>query len=162
MTPDMILAAVAADPALQALRSEGRVGDIAAALSAGRIRLTEYRITELGARTLPVLPRHRFALLQALRDAAQAAPAWLVPVLTAAGVPTEDHAALADDLASGYRCLLTPPGLDVGSAQTRLMLDAIAAGVPDAAPACAAAKALAEVPDPIDHGVVSAALEGAL
>lgn len=39
MTPQAIRDAVAADPTLQVMASEGRVADIAAALSAGRTRL---------------------------------------------------------------------------------------------------------------------------
>lgn len=39
MTPQQIRDAIAADPALQALAEQGRIADLAAALSAGRTRL---------------------------------------------------------------------------------------------------------------------------
>ena len=39
MTPQQIRDAIAADPALQALLEQGRIADLAAALSAGRTRL---------------------------------------------------------------------------------------------------------------------------
>lgn len=136
----------------------GRMNAIAALLSAGRKRVQSLRITERAVRTLPVLPRARFALLDTLRQAQTAAPAWLVPTLTAMGVPSEDHAAYADDLASAWRWLLSPDGIDVGAASARGMLDLIAANVTAAAPACVAVKALAEAADPVTAAQVQQAL----
>lgn len=134
---------------------------IAALLSTGRKRIVPTHITERGVRTLAVLPRARFALLDCLRTAATAEPAWLSPTLTALGVPAEDHPAYADDLASAWRWLVSPDGLDIGSAAARGMLDIIAANVTAAAPACAAVKALAEESDPIITAAVSDALNKA-
>jgi hypothetical protein len=164
MTPQEIRDAIAADPALQALAAADPVDTqaIADALSVGRVRVVSRHITERGVRALPVLPRSRHALLQTLCDAAQAAPPWLVPTLTALGVPAEDHAAMADDLASAHGWLLNADGLDIGTAAARSMLDLIAATVPAATQACLAVKALAEEPDPITHTQVGAALMGAV
>lgn len=141
------------------LVAAGATQAIADILSVGRKRIVSRHLTERGVRALAVLPRSRHALLQTLRDAAQSTPAWLVPTLTAVGVPAEDHAALADDLASAHGWLLNADGLDIGAASARSMLDVIAAAVPSAAPACAAVKALAEEPDPITHTQVGAALK---
>lgn len=117
----------------------------------------ETRITELGVRRLAVLPRHRFALLEAFREAEAGPPAWASAALEAAQVPAEDRPALLDDLASGWRWLQTPPGIDIAAPGARQLLDVIAVGVPLAAPACAAVKALAPVV-PLDMTAVSFAL----
>jgi hypothetical protein len=141
------------------LVAAGATQAIADILSVGRKRVVSMRITERGVRMLPVLPRSRHALLQVLRDAAQSTPAWLAPVLTAAGVPAEDHPALADDLSSAHGWLLNADGLDIGTAAARNMLDMIAAAVPAAAAACAAVKAMAEEADPVTHTQVGYALQ---
>lgn len=138
-----------------------RDDQIAALLSTGRKRVVSRHVTERGVRALAVLPRARFALLDCLRTAANTEPAWLSPTLTALGVPAQDHPAYADDLASAWRWLLSPDGLDIGSPAARSMLDLIAANVTAAAPACAAVKALAEEPAPITVGAVSDALNAA-
>lgn len=141
----------------------GRRDDlIAGILSAGRTRLEPMRVTERSVRDLPsVLPRSRFALLNTLRTAETAAPAWFAATLAAIGVPPEDHAALADDLASAWRWLTTEGGIDISSSAARSMLDIIASGVPEAAAACAAVKALPLRPAPISTGAVSDALNAA-
>lgn len=159
MTAQDIRNAIAADPALQALAADRNDGAIAAALSATLPpEVVPRHLTERGVRALPVSPRSRHALLQTLRDAAVAAPPWLAPTLTALGIPAEDHAAMADDLASAHRWLLDADGIDVGTSAARSMLDLIAATVPAAAPACAAVKALAEVTAVLPVSAVSAAL----
>lgn len=117
----------------------------------------ETRITELGVRRLAVLPRHRFALLEAFREAEAGPPAWASAALEAAQVPAEDRPALLDDLASGWRWLQTPPGIDIAAPGARQLLDVIAVGVPQAAPACEAVKLLAPVV-PLDMTAVSFAL----
>lgn len=147
--------------AIDAMIQAGNHGAIAAVLSVGRTKRVSRFLTARGVRTLSVLPRSRYALLTTLRDAAQQQPAWLVPVLTAAGVPVEDHPALADDLASAHGWIHQEAGLDVGTSAAWNMLDAIAAGVPAAADACQAVKELSLQPDPIHHSAVSAALQGA-
>ncbi|ODU07990.1 MAG: hypothetical protein ABS84_14870 [Rubrivivax sp. SCN 71-131] len=134
---------------------------IADALSVGRTRVEPRLISERGVRALPVLPRSRHALLSELASAATAAPAWLVPTLTAVGVPADDHDAYAADLASAHGWLLNADGLDVGAPAARAMLDMIAIAVPATAAACTAVKALAEHPDPITHMQVALALQGA-
>lgn len=160
MTPQQIRDAIAADPALQALAAQNATQAIAEALSVGRVRIVSRHVTERGVRALPVLPRSRHSLLTTLQAAATQTPSWLVPTLTALGIPSEDHAAYADDLGSAYRWLTNADGLDIGTAAARSMLDLIAASVPAAAAACAAVKALAEVPDPVTHEQVGAALRG--
>lgn len=152
MTPQEIRDAIAADPALQALVPD-TVALAAHPTFAGITTVEPRMLTTRGVRALPgVLPRSRHALLQVLKDAANATPAWFVPTLTALGVPSEDHAAMADDLASAWDALnafAEGGGLDVGSAAARGMLDIIAASVPESAAACTAVKALAEVPAPV-------------
>lgn len=161
MTPQQIRDAIAASPELTALAEPpANTQAIADALSVGRQRVVPYHISERGVRAMPVLPRSRHALLQTLHDAAQAAPPWLTPALTAIGLPAEDHPAIADDLASAYGWLLNADGLDIGTDAARSMLDLIAMTVPAAASACMAIKALAEEPDPITHTQVGAALRG--
>ena len=133
-------------------------GAIAELLSVGRKQVSPRHITERGVRALGVLPRHRLALLTVLKDAEAAVPAWFIPTLTAIGIPTADHAALADDIRSAYYWIKNADGLDVGASGARGMLDIIAAAVPDAAPACVAVKALAETPNPVSVNAVSDAL----
>ena len=160
MTPQEIRDAIAADPTLAALAaSRSDDGAIAAALSAG-VEVFEHRVTERAVRALAVLPRSRHALLQALKDAETTTPVWLAPVMTGAGVPAEDQPAHNDDIASAWRWLTQEGGIDVGSAAARAMLDMIAAGVPDAAAACAAVKELAERPVVVTTRQVVKALEG--
>lgn len=162
MTHDDIRAAVSASPELRALadaRADGWTDAIAERLSETLPpRIVPATISERGVRILPVAPRHRFALLRVLRQAEQAPPAWLSPALTAAGVPPEDHEAIADDLACAHRWLLQEAGIDVGTAAVRSLLDLIAQAVPDAAPACDAAKALAEQDDAVSEWDVRVAL----
>lgn len=143
------------DP-LVAIRADG---EIATHLSVGRVKVVSRMLSERGVRALPVLPRARLALLQTLKDAQSAQPAWLPTVLTAAGIPAADHPAIADDLASAYPWLQQDAGLDVGNPSVRAMLDLIAIGVPAAASACAALKALGEAADPLPHAAISDALE---
>jgi len=138
----------------------GDFGVVAEMLSAGRSRLVPYYISERGVRAMAVLPRHRHALLCVLRDAVQQTPAWLIPTLTAAGIPAEDHAALADDLACAHRWLLSAEGLDVGTEAVQRMLDLIAAAVPEAAPACAAVQTMGLEPDKIHHSAIVAVFRG--
>lgn len=157
---DEILARAAADAAFADLVAARNDVAIAAALSAGRTKIVETRITERTVRAMAVLPRSRHALLQTLADAQTTTPAWMVPVMTAAGVPSEDQPAYLDDLASAYRWLTQDGGIDVGSPAARAMLDMIAVGVPESAEACAAVKALAVRDDPLHHSDVSAAMEG--
>jgi hypothetical protein len=122
-------------------------------------RIVSRLITRRGIRALPVLPRHRQALLDTLEAASKAPPAWLAPTLAAVGVPEEDRAALTADLADAWFWLGTTDGLDAGAQGARSMLDVIAEAVSAAAPACAALKATAEVTDPITHTQVGAALQ---
>lgn len=135
---------------------------IASALSAGRVRIAERRVSELGVRrALGVVDASR--LLGILKASAAAADAgtvepWLAAVLTGLGVQAGDHPAYQETVGSAWRWLTQPDGLDVGSAAARDMLDLIAAGNGAAAPACVAIKALAEQPDPIHVGAVSDAL----
>lgn len=119
------------------------------------------QITERGVRTVSVAPRHRFALLDTLRQASTAVPAWFIPTLAALGVPEADRPGMADDLQSAWYWLRDPDGVDIGSASVRSMLDIIAAAVPDAAPACVAVKELAERQVPITYLDIQNALENA-
>lgn len=49
MTPQQIRDAIAADPALQALAEQGRIADLAAALSAGRTRLGTVSVVDFAS-----------------------------------------------------------------------------------------------------------------
>jgi hypothetical protein len=130
-----------------------------AAMFAPKVVVYSRQITERGVRTTPVAPRHRYALLDTLRQASENVPAWFLPTLAALGVPEVDRAGMADDLQSAWYWLRDPDGVDIGSASVRSMLDIIAAAVPDAAPACLAVKQLAERQVPFTYLDVQNALE---
>lgn len=138
---------------------------IADALSAGRTRIAERRVSELGVRkSLGVVDASR--LLSALKDSAAAADAgivepWLSAVLVAMGVPVADHPAYQETVGSAWRWLTQPEGLDIGANAARSMLDLIAAGIPGLAATCATVKAMAETADPVPIRDVSAALNEA-
>lgn len=159
MAPQEIRDAVAASPELQSMAAAGNFNGVAERLSNGLTRNDPYFITARGVRALDVLPRHRFALLQVLRAAAEQEPEWLRPALTAAAVPVDDHDALADDLASAYHWLMQDAGLDVSTAVARQMLQMIGTAVPLSAPACAAVIALTEASDTVSWQAVKTALE---
>lgn len=153
MTPQEIRDAITADPALQALVPD-TVALAAHATFASHTVIEAHLTTTRGVRALSVAPRSRYALLQVLKDAEAATPAWLIPTMTALQIPAEDHPAYADDLASAWAALNSfaeGGGLDVGSAAARGMLDIIAAAVPSAAPACVAVKAMAAKPAPVSE-----------
>lgn len=135
---------------------------VSAHLSVGRVRLEEFRVSELVVRReLGVVPASR--LLKVLRDSAAAADAgvvepWLGVALAGMGVPTSDHDAYQETVGAAWRWLTQAEGLDVGAAAARDMLDLIAAGVPAVAAACATIKGLAVVADPLSSAAVSTAL----
>lgn len=161
MTNQEIRDAIAADAALQAMQSAGNYAGIAAALPAQTV-VVEYFITERGVRSLDVAPVSRKALLDTIKAAQTETPAWAGAVMDGAGISAADQVVYLDDLASAWPWLVREGGVNVGASGARLMLDLIAAGVPDAAEACAAVKALAEVPDVVSvHQVSRAIIEGA-
>lgn len=157
MTPQEIRDAITGDPALQALVPD-TVALAAHATFADLKRIESRFVTERGVRALAVLPRSRHALLQTLKDAESAPPAWFVPVMTAAAVPVEDQPAYLDDISAAWRWLTQEGGIDIGSGAARAMLDMIAAGVPAAASACVAVKALAEAPAPVTEFEIRCAI----
>lgn len=114
---------------------------IAAALSAGRVRLHERLISERGV--LAALP-------------VPAGDLFLKSLESFAATPLDDgHPLVAyhGTIARGV-AWLKGEGLDLGDPLTRLLLDTLAAaGVIDAA-SVATLKALAEHPDPIDEMTV--------
>lgn len=137
---------------------------VAAALSAGR---TQFRTLMVTKRTLValeefgVLPRSAYALISVLKAAETSEPSWLGAVLTGAGIPIEDHPAMADKLATAWPALTSytsEGGLDIGKSGVRTMLDLIAVAVPETASACVAIKNLAKVDAPISVQFVSEAL----
>lgn len=124
-------------------------------------RFEERRVTELGIRDLPISPRHRHALLQVLRESAQATPSWFDAAMEALSVPVEDRDGLADDLRAALQWLHPgAEGISVGAIGTRTMLKVIAQAVPAAEPACAALLALAK-PASVHVPEVSKALNAA-
>ena len=142
--------------------------DVAIAATLSPLRdpvIAERRVSELGVRrALGVVDASRLmGILKASAAAAEAGSVepWLAAVLTGLGVSAGDHPAYQETVGSAWRWLTQPEGLDVGSAAARDMLDLIAAGNADAAPACVAIKALAEEDAPVSVGEVSAALNGA-
>jgi hypothetical protein len=152
LTPDEV---TAISPLVDARNDIG----VAEILSVGRVRIeSPHMVSERALATLDIQPRALAALVQALKDAQTQAPVWLSPVLTAAGVPSEDHAGIAYKFSIAYHWLTLEAGLDVGATGLRSLLDMIAIGVPASAPACVAVKALAVRPDPITVSAVSEAL----
>ena len=158
MTNQEIRDAIAADPALQAMRDAGNYQGVAEALPAQTV-VVEYFITDRGVRSLDVAPVSRKALLDTIKAAQTEAPAWAGAVMDGAGISAADQAVYLDDLASAWPWLVREGGINVGASGARLMLDLIATGVPDAAEACAAVKALAEVPEAITWQQVKTAVE---
>ena len=136
---------------------------IAELLSVARVAIQPRTITARGVRAALPIPT-AVPFLALLREAATAAsvPQWMGDVLTAAGVPTDDHPAYLDTFACAYAWLQQEGGIDLGAATTRAMLDLIAASDPAKFGATVTTlKALAEHPDPIPFDRVSAALNKA-
>lgn len=138
MTPQEIRDAIAADPELQALAAEGRVGDIAAALSVGRSKLGTLSVGDF---------------------ASWAAATGMRAVI-------EDHALNAQSpmrsVALALRDVLVggTSGIRMDLPGNQAMLQAWV----DAGELTTAARddllALASVPDPVTAAAVSDALEG--
>lgn len=158
----LIDARAAADATFAGLVAERRAGnvlrdlEIAAALSAGRVRPVPYLITTRGIRR--VLGGHEGRLfVQALRAAAAAVQA--VPDNHVAYDDLWWLAELLPDTAPGGA------GVDIGAAETRVALRGLAALGPalGLTPVvteahCAALEAASSEPDPITPGDVSLAL----
>jgi hypothetical protein len=117
-------------------------------------------ITERGVRAaLGVSAASQF--LRLLKDCEETVgvPAWLGPVLTSFGIPSDLHIDYAEALGSAYGWLRQGAGIDVGSAATRGMLDIIAAS--DSAKFGATVstlKALSLTPSPVSAIQVADAL----
>jgi len=130
--------------AIDALLPDRNDVQIAAILSAGRVRVVPHEIGERGILDVlgPVAGDAFLSALEAITGADQL-PAPLQPYYGA--------------IRRGVAWLKTN-GLDVGSPTTRALLDALAgAGIVDGA-AVTAIKARAEQPDPIHYNAVSDAL----
>lgn len=148
MTPDAIRAAIAADPALQALAVAGNMQAIADALSAGRTRIAPHFASERGIlERYPGGPLAGDALLAAL----------------------EAFAATADPMARivgrALRFLGTPEGLDIGSPATQGLIDALHAGGVLTQAQRDGLRAMATVADPVPEWDVRCAVyadDGAL
>lgn len=133
---------------------------IAQTLSVGRVKLIEHEVTYRGVRSAAgIVGGSRFKTF--MQSASTAEPAWLRPALTAIGVPSTDHDAYAETLASAHDWLSQEAGIDVGSKESRNMLDLIAANEPALADAVASIKKLAEISDPVQYPSVSDALNKA-
>ena len=133
MTPADIRAAIAADPAMQAMQAAGDHNGIAQTISAqGRKRVTT-RLGGIGLVLETLGPTDGAALLDQL------------------------DALRATNSAVKWGWLLLERGeLDFGSPVTRALLDALCP-----APVAAALKATAEVPDTVTTADVDAAITGA-
>lgn len=130
---------------------------IAQILSAGRIKIVEREVTYRGVRAVAgIVGGSRFKTF--MQTSATNEPAWLRPVLTAMGVDASDQDAYVETLASAHDWLSQEAGIDVGSKESRSMLDLIAANEPSLVDAIAKIKALAETGDPIAFATVSNAL----
>lgn len=143
MTPEQIRAAIAADPALQALAaSRADDGAIAAALSTG----TEYRSRMISER----------GILDGYAGGPIAADAVLAKLeaCVAAGQP------LSSLVGRALKFLAQSDGLDVGAASTRAMLDQLAAGGVITTTEAGNLKALASYPVTVSVQDVAKALEG--
>lgn len=144
MTHDEILAAIAADPALQAMATAGNTQGIADALSEGRTKIVSHFASERGIlERLPQGPLAGDALLAKLESFA------------VVGHP------MSRIVARALKFLAQPAGLDIGAAATQLLLDELAAGGVITAQERAGLAAMATVPDPVSHTDVGAALQGA-
>jgi hypothetical protein len=144
MTPTEIRAAIAADPALQALVPDTVA--LAAAMSVGRVRRRLYPATERTVvSTLGLIAGEDFlSALEAIAVAPLAADHPLLPY----------QPGIARQL--GW---LKRDGLDVGDPQTLSMLDTLASlGLLDAG-AVTAIKALGVEPDPVPVGNVQFTLD---
>ena len=145
MTPAEIRAAIAADPALQALATQGATQAIADALSVGRTKPVSHFASERGVlERFPAGPLAGDALLAKLEAfAATAHP-------------------MARIVGRALKFLAQPEGLDIGSPATQGLLDQLAAGGVISADERAGLAQMAAVPDPVTHTEVGAALkEGA-
>lgn len=145
MTHDDIRAAIAADPALQALAQAGNTQAIADALSVGRTRVqSPHIVSERG-----ILDRYA------------GGPVAADTVLTKLETFAASQHPMAGVVRRALRFLGTEAGLDIGAATTRMLLDQLAAGGAITADEAGHLKALALVPDPVTHTDVGAALQGA-
>lgn len=144
MTHADILAAIAASPELRALAAAGDTQGIADALSVGRTKTVSHFASERGIlERFPLGPLAGDALLAKLELFAQSA-----------------HP-MARIVGRALKFLAQPEGLDIGSAATQGLLDALAAGGVITAEERAGLAAMATVHDPVSHTEVGAALQGA-
>jgi hypothetical protein len=131
--------------------------EITAILNVGRVRIEPRIITERGIRAaLPVKDASRFMTM--LKSLSEGPPAWLPSLLTAAGIPADEHADYAETLACAYSWLRQEAGLDIGVERTRSMMDLLAAAPDGHATAVTTIKSLAEVAEPLHYNQVSDAL----
>lgn len=148
MTPDAIRAAIAADPALQALAAAGHTQGIADALSVGRTRIGEHFASARGVlERYPHGPLAGDALLAAL----------------------EAFAATADPMARivgrALHFLNAPEGLNLGAPATQGLIDALHAGGVLTQVQRDGLRTMATVPDPVPEWDVRCAIfadDGAL
>jgi hypothetical protein len=142
MTPEQILTTIQNSPALQSLLPD--VQAIATNISANNYVTVPKMISHRGVRSLlgPVLGSKFMSLLKSLSaaNAAESVPPWLAGVLTALGVPVQDHVYYLDTFAAGYEGVMAEGGILLSDPTTVAMLDIIAAGNPDLQPAVNALK----------------------
>jgi hypothetical protein len=142
MNKTEILAAIAADPALQALVAAGDTQGIADALSLGRTKVVSHFASERGIlERFPLGPLAGDALLAKLEDFSVTA-----------------HP-MARIVKRALKFLAQPEGLDIGSPATQGLLDALAAGGVISTEERAGLTAMATRADPVVHTDVGAAIK---
>lgn len=143
MTSQEILAAIAADPALQAFATARNDAAIAEALSVGRTKVSQHFASERGIlERFPGGPLAADALLSKLEAFSTAGQAMSSIV----------HRAL--------KFLAQPEGLDIGAATTQGLIIGLAAGGVITTTERDGLIAMATKPDPITVDQVSKALNG--
>lgn len=132
--------------------------EIAAVLSAGRVRLVSHMVSERGVRNL-LGAKEAMEFLNTLRDldGATVLPDWLEAGMVSAHIPADEHAATLDAMACAWAWLRSD-GIDLGSARTQDLLDLLSISKPAIATACQKLKQAGRADDPIDYNSVSNAL----
>lgn len=144
MTAQQIRDAIAASPELQAHAAAGNHQAIAEALSVGRTKVAQHFASERG-------------ILERFQGGPLAGDA-LISKLEAFGATAHPMASI---VRRALKFLGHPEGLDVGSAATQGLLDALEAGGVITTTERAGLRMMATVPDPISHETVTAAIRGA-
>lgn len=131
--------------------------ELARILSIGRVCLVPRPITERGIRDV-LGPVHGARFMRLLQELSAGAAEWLPGVLTAAGIPADEHADYADTFACAHSWVLDAAGLDIGTETVQQMLGLLAGAPGDYAASVEKLKDCAKVADPLTPLMVAEAL----